>query len=483
MKVVLIFLAVFSILYAQNGRSELTHLLKAIEQPSFEKTSDFIEQLKPWGKSAQEALQHYAITKKGIIRSRCIKILVELFPLENTLEEIQFFFQLEETAQVFYLEQQSQSPSFEAFQWALIEQHELLPKPFLFLIYRISLNSNATENSRNLFRFQRIFKENQHPIHRIGSALFLTLQGSSYGLDFLISATHCACHQFHFQLRPFLLEALEGYYIEDPFSTLSWDQQMQQWWESAKLTFPISRQKNKFLEAFQKIFLGQEHFIEVPLVPFCECEECTANSATIPFEDVHSVFESQHYKGLVAFAIGVYKRTLSVKIRIQPLSPSPIPEDILQEWKKLIEQMWSDRYYLQGTQHHWQAYCLNERYGTYQVRIEVEFTDKSPHHRIQIGYYPSLSGHQGLWNLKWATGTDGRFRNAPAHEVGHMLGNYDEYAGGATRPDGKYAEVPESIMGTRMSKVYPRHYHIFQEWLSKKLQKPFKVIQKIKKNK
>ncbi|MEK7483178.1 MAG: hypothetical protein AABZ60_02470 [Planctomycetota bacterium] len=466
-------------LEAQPEGKDLLAFRVLLNQPQW---SDQISvQAQQLGKPAQLALREHALKNSGVIRSRCLKILVQSFPLEIESEQFQFFLKLDEDAQVFYLEQLTKKPEFERFQWELLEQYTLLPKPFLFLLSQMAFTENATEASRYLFRFQRIFQESQNPVTRLESSLFLTLQASPYGLDYLISVVGCRCHQFHFKLRPFLLQALDGYYLENPFSSISWEQQLQTWWETAKHSFPITRQKKIIQTAFQSIFFQGQQWIEVPMVPFCECAECVQHAPFFPTEEVQSSFEVKNFKGLTAFDIGVEKRTLSVDIRIAVETYFSLPEEILEHWKSLIEQIWTDRYYLQGVDHLWSAYCLNERYDTYQLRFHVHFNALNPHHRIQVGEYQTLSGHQGLWNLKWATGSDARFRNAPAHEVGHMLGNYDEYPGGAIHPKGDFSDVPDSIMGSKMSKVYPRHYHAIQTWLSNKLHKPFKVVLKIQK--
>ena len=198
-------------LEAQPEGKDLLAFRVLLNQPQW---SDQISvQAQQLGKPAQLALREHALKNSGVIRSRCLKILVQSFPLEIESEQFQFFLKLDEDAQVFYLEQLTKKPEFERFQWELLEQYTLLPKPFLFLLSQMAFTENATEASRYLFRFQRIFQESQNPVTRLESSLFLTLQASPYGLDYLISVVGCRCHQFHFKLRPFLLQLLASPFL------------------------------------------------------------------------------------------------------------------------------------------------------------------------------------------------------------------------------------------------------------------------------
>jgi hypothetical protein len=396
---------------------------------------------------------------------------------KNPKEQVLLFQKLPPSDQRLFLEYLLQEPQREAFFWELWEKETLAPESLLCCVATLLESPNSS--SAVFFRVQQFFHQAPTEMQRIASALFLTLKGSSFALDFLIQATRCQSHQYHFRLKAFLLEALKDVYIQDPFNSLSWDQQLRKWWQGIRLNFSLLPYQKTFFLAFQKVYLSA--YSPTLTLPFCECELCSSSSKDIPIEEISYTYQGQNqFKGRVAFSMTLQKRTLKITLRIalRTNPQHPLSAEIKNQWKTLIEQIWSDRYYLQGTSSFPNAYNLNERFNLYQVHIEVVFTEAPPyHHEIQVAYSPRLSGDQGLWNIQWALG-DPRFRNAPAHEVGHIFGNFDEYPQGATHPNNHFKNVPNSIMGIKMSKVYPRHYEVFRHWISLKQQIPFEVVEK-----
>ena len=78
--------------------------------------------------------------------------------------------------------------------------------------------------------------------------------------------------------------------------------------------------------------------------------------------------------------------------------------------------------------------------------------------------------HAGRWNPdqhNW-------YVNSPptiiAHEIGHMIGAYDEYRGGALSPDQPLIDT-NSIMGSRAEKgvAIPRHLDLVKKMLAEQL--------------
>lgn len=67
-----------------------------------------------------------------------------------------------------------------------------------------------------------------------------------------------------------------------------------------------------------------------------------------------------------------------------------------------------------------------------------------------------------------------------AHEVGHLMGFYDEYRGGAidNTPDTRWREsAPHSIMGGGTD-VYSYHMEEFGAWFSNRSGEPFNLIER-----
>ena len=62
-----------------------------------------------------------------------------------------------------------------------------------------------------------------------------------------------------------------------------------------------------------------------------------------------------------------------------------------------------------------------------------------------------------------------------AHEYGHMVGNYDEYSGGAVDPNDPIIDI-SSLMGSTSPAAitYARHYEPVLDWLER--QYPFAVL-------
>ena len=63
----------------------------------------------------------------------------------------------------------------------------------------------------------------------------------------------------------------------------------------------------------------------------------------------------------------------------------------------------------------------------------------------------------------WDTADTGQ---VAAHEYGHMVGNYDEYSGGATDPSNPIIDS-SSLMGSTSPAAVPyaRHYEPVLDWL------------------
>ena len=125
-------------------------------------------------------------------------------------------------------------------------------------------------------------------------------------------------------------------------------------------------------------------------------------------------------------------------------------KDKLAFWKEAINQKWNDKFVV----------SINGE--TKPIRFNVRFTHHKPHHRVIV--------HPG----NWGPNQHNWYLNMPAevaaHELGHMLGAYDEYKGGALSPESKNVDF-SSIMGGNPKKgqAEVRHLVVLEKALMEKI--------------
>ena len=127
-------------------------------------------------------------------------------------------------------------------------------------------------------------------------------------------------------------------------------------------------------------------------------------------------------------------------------------------WENGIEGGWNDRYGI-----------LHENTYYYDIIYDVSFVDTYQfgvdHYQVRVR--PGISqGNPRTTMTLWDTADTGR---VAAHEYGHMIGDYDEYSGGATDPSNAIID-PSSLMGSTgpAAVPYDRHYEPAMEWLELK---------------
>ncbi len=128
-------------------------------------------------------------------------------------------------------------------------------------------------------------------------------------------------------------------------------------------------------------------------------------------------------------------------------------------WEGGIEGLWNNRY---GILHNNQYY--------YDIIYDVIFEYPSDHYNVRVR--PGFSqGKPRTTMTLWDTADTGR---VAAHEYGHMVGNYDEYSGGATYPPSNPIIDSSSLMGSTAPAVvtYARHYEPVVDWLELKYPQP-----------
>jgi len=141
-----------------------------------------------------------------------------------------------------------------------------------------------------------------------------------------------------------------------------------------------------------------------------------------------------------------------VRIRLQP--DTGITQAQLQAvqttWEPAIEQAWTGQFPIQLSKGH----CRCKRYS---VTLDVQWVNSGEHHVVQVH---AGSGRADMGNF-FLNNTGG----TAAHEVGHMLGNPDEYTDPAC--PGRTVTSDGSIMqNSQTGTVRPRHYQGFANWIS-----------------
>jgi hypothetical protein len=177
----------------------------------------------------------------------------------------------------------------------------------------------------------------------------------------------------------------------------------------------------------------------------------------------HSGFDVAYYRDRLQIDLRIALEAVNAQAATQlaPLQPA---------WQSAINSAWDNHFKMvNGT-------------DELPVRINVQFTGSNPHHTVRIHAGPPTWPNYNMTN--WFTGQAGN--HGPIHEVGHMLGNPDEYMASAahyqertghdptTDPNAvpstdtagnvRYSESA-SIMGTG-NDIQLRHLRWFERWLN-----------------
>lgn len=94
------------------------------------------------------------------------------------------------------------------------------------------------------------------------------------------------------------------------------------------------------------------------------------------------------------------------------------------------------------------------------VRIVVEFVESGEHHVVNLFQGPGRANANNWTTIKTRD-------NSYAHETGHLLGFYDEYAGGAVGSAPRWKVQGGVIMSVGLT-VPAEYYWDFRDWLKSK---------------
>ncbi|CAN5141496.1 hypothetical protein BH23CHL1_BH23CHL1_15970 [soil metagenome] len=145
---------------------------------------------------------------------------------------------------------------------------------------------------------------------------------------------------------------------------------------------------------------------------------------------------------------------LAVVLRIRLQRAAGITQQELQAvqatWEQAIEQAWTDRFRIRQSG----GGCACDEY---RVTLDVQWVTSGEHHTVQV-----QPGRGRADMLNWfITSTGG----TAAHEVGHMLGNVDEYAD-PDCPDRTVTTDNSIMQSSQRGQVRPRHYQNFSDWIT-----------------
>ena len=120
----------------------------------------------------------------------------------------------------------------------------------------------------------------------------------------------------------------------------------------------------------------------------------------------------------------------------------------MRQWEPAVESIWSDKCNL----------LINGR--LLPLRLDLRFDSATPHHTVIV----RNNAVSRVDQLNWSRYSSAR---VIAHEIGHMLGAYDEYPGGAQNPDAERVD-PQSIMGGSPGvtpDVAAHHFELIESWV------------------
>lgn len=107
----------------------------------------------------------------------------------------------------------------------------------------------------------------------------------------------------------------------------------------------------------------------------------------------------------------------------------------------------------------------------FEIAVVLEFTDTAGAMVTDVNLWPGTGRAD---SANWYR-TESRPGKSWAHEVGHLMGFYDEYAEGATGNSPWQPNVPASIMGSGTS-ILIYHLEEFRAWLSTQEGEQFDLI-------
>ena len=119
----------------------------------------------------------------------------------------------------------------------------------------------------------------------------------------------------------------------------------------------------------------------------------------------------------VAYDLSANRSAVNVELRVDLVGANP--GATAEVWEKGAEAIWNEKvFFSDGKQ-------------LYQFTFDVDFVNSNAHHTVEV-HAGAGRDDMANWYLQQPDWGQDFLDEIGAHEMGHMIGNFDEYAGGAT---------------------------------------------------
>lgn len=160
-------------------------------------------------------------------------------------------------------------------------------------------------------------------------------------------------------------------------------------------------------------------------------------------------------KWRTAFDISLNDKQLIIILRIRlapgPRISQPQLDRLQSSWESAVEAVWSNKF----------ALVISEI--SHPIKLDLKFTRLAPQHTVIVRDEASHRVDQLNWS-RWSSGV------IIAHEIGHMLGAYDEYSGGGQDPLNPTTSHSSLMGGTPgpEAQLSEHHFKVIESWAQDK---------------
>jgi RHS repeat-associated protein len=149
------------------------------------------------------------------------------------------------------------------------------------------------------------------------------------------------------------------------------------------------------------------------------------------------------------------KVTVTIRVSLS----KGVDEKVMQGWKNAIEAKWSNKF---------KVCCVCKCENGMPIGLTLTYDEKNPHYKINVNE-PGVGGTEGQGGTNSMTGWGTKDTTDVAHEVGHMLGNKDEYGTIDGTDFGEGRRNGGNIMNNPAGDPVGAHYSIINDEINKNL--------------